>query len=202
MFGSEVNSLSSYCHLKVQSLETFARCIFLTVILDPIESTMTLQETRERPKAHFSNNSASDPRKWSELWDNGDFLPWDRGLPNPASEDLLIERKDLLGPGFVESANGAEKPKKALVPGCGRGYDVLLLASFGYDTVGLEVSQAAVKQCYEMMEAQLDKYHPRQGTVSGEVNFLVGDFFGDEWIRKSGLAEEGGKFDLIYDYTV
>ena len=138
MLGSEVNSLSSYCHLKVQSLETFARCIFLTVILDPIESTMTLQEAREYLKAYFCNDSASDPRKWSELWDNGDFLPWDRGLHNPALEDLLIERKDLLGPGFVESANGAKKLKKALVPGCGR----------GYDAVGLEVSQAAIKQCY------------------------------------------------------
>ena len=66
----------------------------------------------------------------------------------------------------------------------------------------IESNQATDCNSYEMMEAPLDKYPPRQGTVSGEVNFLVGDFFGDEWIRKSGLADEGGKFDLIYDYTV
>lgn len=35
---------------------------------------------------------------------------------------------------------------KALVPGCGKGYDVLLLSAFGYDATGLEISSKALEE--------------------------------------------------------
>ena len=152
--------------------------------------------------AHFSNGSSNDPKKWSALWDQGDFLPWDRGSPNPALVDLLADGKDLLENNFADDASGNRKSKKALVPGCGKGYDVLLLASFGYDTVGLEVSETAVKRCYEVMEVQGDEYPPRSKSGPGKAEFVIGDFFSDEWLAESHVVDRDGRFNLIYDYTV
>ena len=160
---------------------------------------MTLQENRARLMAHFAGDVSNHQNKWSDLWDKGDFLPWDRGMPNPALVDTLADRQDLLGSCWTEDAGGNRRRKRALVPGCGKGYDVLLLASFGYDAFGLEVSQTAVKRCYEEQEAHGDKYPAVDGSGSGKVTFVHGDFFGTEWMKNIG---DNGKVDLIYDYTV
>ena len=67
--------------------------------------------------------SSTDPRehgaKWDDLWKQ-DFVPWDKGLPNPALVDLLVEGKVPV----VKLKTGGVRPK-ALVPGCGRGYGML-----------------------------------------------------------------------------
>lgn len=96
------------------------------------------------------------------------------------------------------------KRRKALVPGCGRGYDVFLLRSFGWDVVGLEVSETAVKRAEEERE-KIDRgerdgkgYEVKYEEVGlGMADLEKGDFF--EW--NGGKWGEGG-FDLIYDYTV
>ena len=62
----------------------------------------------------------------------------------PALLDTLINHKGVVG-----NAMDGSRRKKALVPGCGRGVDVLLLQSLGYDVVGLEISPGAVKACLE-----------------------------------------------------
>ena len=98
--------------------------------------------------------------------------------------------------------SGQTVRRKALVPGCGRGYDVLLLASFGYDAVGVEASEAAVKAAKEEHKKAEEKvlYPAKDEKLGkGSVEFVVGDFFDDGWV-KAVQAEKG--FDLIYDYTV
>ena len=161
---------------------------------------MSLSEDRQRLKAHFAGDSSQHPNKWSELWDKGDWLPWDKGMPNPALVDTLTDRPDLLGSCWTQDMQGKQRRKRALVPGCGKGYDVLLFSSFGYDAVGLEVSETAVKRCYEEQEAHGDKYPVRdESTGAGKVTFIVGDFFVTDWTKD---IEGDGKFDLIYDYTV
>ena len=45
-------------------------------------------DDKARLKAHFVGDIA-DPDRWSKLWDKGDCLPLDRGVPNPALVDLL-----------------------------------------------------------------------------------------------------------------
>lgn len=166
------------------------------------------EEARARLLAHFPNETSDTPDRWAMLWDKGDFLPWDIGAPNPALVDVLTDRKDLIGTCFkVEGTLAEEKEeggrkerKKALVPGCGRGYDVILLASFGYDTYGLEVSDKVVELCVQEQQTNGDKYPVKDESVGyGTVTFLKGDFFHDEWTEK---IPGGGKFDLIYDYTV
>lgn len=172
------------------------------------EMASSREDARARLLAHFPNGTSDTPDRWAILWDKGDFLPWDIGAPNPALGDLLTDRKDLIGTCFKDDGTAAEKEdeggrkvrKKALVPGCGRGYDVLLLASFGYDAYGLEVSDKAIELCVQEQQTNGDKYPIKDEAVGyGTVSFLKGDFFRDEWNEK---IPGGGKFDLIYDYTV
>lgn len=69
-----------------------------------------------------------------------------------------------------------------------------------FHAFGLEVSETAVKRCYEEQEANGLKYPVRDETVgAGAVKFMHGDFFGTDWMIN---IEGDGKVDLIYDYTV
>lgn len=121
-------------------------------------------------------------------------------MPNPALEDVLADRQDLIGFCFKQGPNGEKQRKKALVPGCGRGYDVLLLASFGYDAYGLEVSEKVVELCVQEQKTNGQNYPAKDESAgSGSATFLHGDFFSDEW---DGKVQGEAKFDLIYDYTV
>ncbi|KAI4249054.1 MAG: hypothetical protein LQ352_005742 [Teloschistes flavicans] len=161
---------------------------------------MANPEERTRLSRHFDGPESSYKDRWADLWDAGDFLPWDRGGPNPALIDLLDQRQDLLGDCSVQEAAGIRHRKRALVPGCGRGYDVLLLASHGYDAYGLEVSPKAVQRCLEEKLANGHKYPAKNESAGvGESTFLRGDFFQSNWASDAGGA---GSFDLIYDYTV
>jgi SAM-dependent methyltransferase len=143
---------------------------------------------------------------WSKLWKNkapDEQLPWDRGFPNPALEDTLVEKRAIIGGPLIEGASseGNRNRKKALVPGCGSGYDVLLLASFGYDAYGLEYSDAALEVCKQEEARNRDKYPVRDPAIGrGKTTFVQGDFFKDDWLEKLGLQRNS--FDLIYDYTV
>lgn len=160
------------------------------------EST-SVDEIRDRLRQHFADTPEVERnQKWSQLWENG-FVPWDRGRPNPALEDALADQaKPLEAPSSDEAGS---RRKRALVPGCGKGYDVLLLASFGYDAYGLEVSPMAVEQCREFAREHAGEYPPRNlERGSGRAVFILGDFFEDGWL---GEADGASAFDLIYDYT-
>lgn len=88
-----------------------------------------------------------------------------------------------------------------MVPGCGKGYDVLLLSAFGYDAYGLEISSNALEAA-RRTEKEMDgkgDYEMREGVEKGRVTWLAGDFFADAFLKD---VEGEGAFDLIYDYTV
>ncbi|TVY56240.1 putative thiol methyltransferase 2 [Lachnellula cervina] len=151
------------------------------------------KNTRGRLFSHFDNTDPSQHGpKWDELW-REDFHPWDKGSPNPAFIDVLNERQDL----FEAPTKG--RKRKALVPGCGRGYDVLLLAAYGYDAYGLEISAKALENAKTVEREENGKgiYATKGGIERGQVTWLAGDFF------KGGFQEDVGvgMFDLIYDYT-
>ncbi|KAI9798729.1 MAG: hypothetical protein M1825_005011 [Sarcosagium campestre] len=146
-------------------------------------------------QAHFADYNAENLRdKWDQLWKNRN-TPFDRGTPNPALRDLLQE--------WTESRNNSEaephRRKRALVPGCGRGYDVLLLASYGYDAVGLEISESAIESCKQYAADHTEDYPVASETLGrGQATFILGDFFQDHWLQEI----DGPKsFDLCYDYT-
>ena len=163
---------------------------------------MSLAENREKLKNHMSKHSGpSYLQGWDELW-KSDFMPWDRGSPSPALADTLINHANVIGNASVD--DGQKRRKRALVAGCGRGVDVFLLASFGYDVIGLEYSEKALEACKEYAKQNEGNYPAYdEGVGKGSMKFLQGDFYSDEWLGKTGWAEGWDKkFDLIYDYTV
>ncbi|CAG7919766.1 unnamed protein product [Penicillium olsonii] len=132
---------------------------------------------------------------WSSLWDKGDKLPWDRGFPNPALEDTLVNQRPTIGAPVTDAGR-----RKALVPGCGRGVDVLLLASFGYDAYGLECSPSAIEACKKEEKENANWYRVRDQSVgAGKVTWVQGDFFDDAWLQSIGLSLNS--FDIVYDNT-
>lgn len=152
-----------------------------------------------RLASEFENRTPDDHGEgWSKLWNEG-YVPWDRGQASPALVDLLEGKADMLN-GF--NADGSRK--KALVPGCGRGYDVILLALHGYDAYGLDLAPKAVEEAKQLAAKDLSnpppeyfggKYNKPSGGI-GSVTFIEGDFFTNTW---QGVA--ASQFDLIYDYT-
>ncbi|RDW60911.1 hypothetical protein BP6252_12294 [Coleophoma cylindrospora] len=149
-------------------------------------------------KADFENRAPSEhPSRWNDLWVEG-FTPWDRGLPSPALLELLTERPELLP---VSGSTNTGKKLKALVPGCGKGYEVLLLSAFGYDAYGLDVSEKALEFAreHEKEMGSQEVYKTREGVERGKVAWLCGDFFTSDVFKDVQDFETG--FDFIYDYT-
>jgi SAM-dependent methyltransferase len=153
---------------------------------------------------------------------------YDAGYANPALIDFLAhpatpplsstsnptpgapKQGTIDGPGIFGLPSPVKKDgtrRKALVPGCGKGYDVALLASYGYDAYGLEVSPHAADKANAYLK------DAGKGALEGEYNIkdekigqgmmvcLLGDYFEDAWVKEAGAEVEGG-FDVIYDNTV
>ena len=173
--------------------------------------TPAVTEARARLLSHFGRYQNDESTGWSALWDEGDFLPWDKGFPNPALHDVLAQRRDLIGPPiFSDEDNTQNQPRRktALVPGCGRGVDVLLLASFGYDAYGLEISESAVKAAekYRQGHSNDEEYAPKDQKIGqGNINFVIGNFFQppSTWhqVSSESQIQVPDTFDLVYDYT-
>ncbi|RHZ61550.1 uncharacterized protein CDV56_108851 [Aspergillus thermomutatus] len=162
----------------------------------PIPSTTpnpTHIERRSSPEDHGSG--------WSNLWETGEDNLWDRGLPSPALIDL-IEQQQQSPTSLFNPFTADGQRKKALVPGCGRGYDVVMLALHGFDASGLEISAKAVSEAEAyaasaMSQPQAYNFgagYQAENSSPGSVNFMQGDFFQPDW-----SGDE--KYDLVYDYT-
>ncbi|KAK4801853.1 hypothetical protein SAY86_000056 [Trapa natans] len=105
---------------------------------------------------------------WEKCWEEG-VTPWDLGKPTPVLEHL--------------HQIGALPKGRALVPGCGTGYDVTAIACPERFVVGLDISDVAIKKAVEVSYALPNAKY---------FTFLKEDFF--TW-QPSEL------FDLIFDYT-
>ncbi|TDZ26924.1 putative thiol methyltransferase 2 [Colletotrichum orbiculare MAFF 240422] len=153
--------------------------------------------------------SAHGPR-WSSFWDES-YTPWDRAGPSAALLDILATRPDLVPPPPPPSPSSDLSPPAkptALVPGCGRGHDALLLANMGYDVLALDFSPTAIAQArqnQQLVESGgrgdqvSDLYRARQqnGAEPGSVTWASGDFFDSAWLDNWPSTT----FDLIFDYT-
>ena len=106
---------------------------------------------------------------WQGIYDDGD-AGWDLGGPNPSlpaalNLGLLRERRRIL------------------VPGCGRGYDAVLLASRGHDVVAVDFARTAVEDTARLAD---------ETGVTLAAREL--DIFALE-------SEPAGSFDGLYEYT-
>jgi len=106
---------------------------------------------------------------WQEAWSTGDTR-WDAGEAAPALVDLLSTNADL--------------PKgRALVPGCGSGYDALALAQAGYTVTALDLVDLAVFRFRELRQ--------NKGLSAHQAEAHTEDFF----------SYNDEPFSLIWDYT-
>ncbi|WP_018290492.1 methyltransferase domain-containing protein [Verrucomicrobium sp. 3C] len=106
-----------------------------------------------------------NPAYWESRYRMGD-APWNRGIPSPALEEALLR---------------LSRTGRVLVPGCGHGHDVRLLAEHGWDAVGIDFAPIA------LAEARSHGDHPR-------VEYENADFL--------ALPEKlSGAFDLIWEHT-
>ncbi|KAI1772964.1 S-adenosyl-L-methionine-dependent methyltransferase [Hypoxylon cercidicola] len=154
--------------------------------------------------SHFLNRDRNNQSSgWAELWDTNQSDFWDRGKPSPALIDWIELQPDALRSTF-------DRRLKALVPGCGKGYDVAMLAMHGFDVYGLDVSQKGIETARAYVAAELKEPSPYNFATAGNddlsedsvgsIKFIQSDFFQRDWEKE--VAKEGFEgFDLIYDYT-
>ncbi|KAL4857926.1 Protein LOW PSII ACCUMULATION 1 [Chlorella vulgaris] len=132
------------------------------------------------PAAGASASSADYSSRWEdEFWGKpGGLKPgeaFDAQAPSPALTHLLTT-------GAVELAG-----RRMLVPGCGRGYDLIAFLRSGVaEAVGLELSTSAQQQAEAYLQQQLTAEEKAHAKV------VAGDFF--KW---QGEAP----FEAGYDYT-
>ncbi|KAK5168209.1 uncharacterized protein LTR77_006778 [Saxophila tyrrhenica] len=163
-----------------------------------------VDEQREELRKHFLR--LSDEKQvngWDYMWQK-EVTPWDRKRPTPALVDALAQKGEFFASPLKSGGDGGKMRKKAFVPGCGRGYDVLLFASYGFDAYGLDVSATAIKAAEELLREQdKEQIFPVQHVQAGrgEPKFIEADFFKDDFLSEIGVSKSDGPFDLIYDYT-
>ncbi|KAH7383976.1 S-adenosyl-L-methionine-dependent methyltransferase [Pyrenochaeta sp. MPI-SDFR-AT-0127] len=196
-------------------------------------------QNQDRLRAHFSAlPESSHSEGWDSLWKDASFLPWDRGYANPALIDLLANRTvpsaspdpnptpgapppNTLSTGYRSLAPPIApdgKRRKVLIPGCGKGYDIILFAAWGYDAYGLEISEHAVEAARSYVDGVKGKKGDKkeiEGPLEAEYRFaeeshdkgygvmkvLQGDFFEDSWLGDVEGWKDGEGFDVIYDNT-
>jgi len=115
-----------------------------------------------------------EPDSWEQLWAKG-VIPWDAGSSSPVLVDLLTSNSHLLP---------MHNKITALVPGCGSGYDALLLSKYYDLAIGLDFSHTAIERACKLQKDS--------GISENKVKYIHGDFF---------TFKPERPIDLIYEYT-
>ncbi|WP_269526167.1 methyltransferase domain-containing protein [Coraliomargarita parva] len=104
-------------------------------------------------------------RDWNAAYLN-DETPWDKGMPSPPLMEFL-KRRQIAG--------------TVLIPGCGLGHDVRLLAGQGAKVLGMDIAPAAVERA-------------RRVPPVADERFEAADFLTlpDEYV---------GRFDWVIEHT-
>ncbi|XP_010524195.1 PREDICTED: probable thiol methyltransferase 2 [Tarenaya hassleriana] len=108
------------------------------------------------------------PGGWEKTWEAG-ITPWDLGEATPIVVHL--------------SETGSLPKGRALVPGCGTGYDVVAMACPERHVVGLDLSKTSVERSEKIFSTLPNSKY---------FSFVAEDFF--TW-------QPPEQFDLVFDYT-
>lgn len=114
--------------------------------------------------------------RWGQIWANEPTPGFDKNSPAPALVAALKE-------GIIPDG-------RALIPGCGRGYDVTLLASPTRYVLGIDLEAIAIEQCQKRLDSLTVQECPDLHRPN--CDFQVMNFFD---------INNDNKFDFIYDYT-
>jgi SAM-dependent methyltransferase len=117
--------------------------------------------------------------------------PWDRGTISPQIEKWV--RTGLLEPTRrdpdVSDGGASERPTRVLVPGCGSGHEVAMLAERGFDVTAVDFAPSAIERTRERLRGLL------QSESAGRVARV-------EVIEADLLDyEPADTFDAIYEQT-
>ena len=104
-------------------------------------------------------------KNWNKAYAEGD-TPWDKGYASPPLKAFLKTHR-------IEGT--------ALVPGCGAGYDVRLLAEQGATVLGLDIAPLALEKA-------------RLVPSAGNENYLLADFL-------KLPTKHHGRFDTVVEHT-
>lgn len=104
-------------------------------------------------------------RDWNRAYEEND-TPWDKGVPSPPLREYL-SKQELAG--------------RVLVPGCGTGHDVRMLAAQGAAVVGMDIAPSAVRKAEQFPK------------VAGE-RYVVGDFLNLD-------PQYEASFDWVVEHT-
>ena len=119
---------------------------------------------------------------WQQHWEQA-HTPWDAGQSAPALLHLLQAPTSIAA--ALVTSTSQSKPR-ALVPGCGTGYDVFALAEAGFTALGLDLAPA--------LEPHFQRAREKANISAEAATLKVGSFF--------DLPEqESGGFDFAWDYT-
>ncbi len=115
-----------------------------------MESSPPMQASNERtPRV-----PGPDVGFWQSRFDARE-TPWDRGGINPQIEHWV--RSGALRPSQDADARAVSgddaRLTRVLVPGCGSGYEVALLAEWGFDVTGVDFAPAATERTRNRLRA-------------------------------------------------
>lgn len=85
-------------------------------------------------------------KAWEALYQTGD-AGWDMGEPSPPLMALL--ETGLLPP----------PPSRVLVPGCGNGHELPVLAKENYFVIGVDFAPTAIRNCKKKLKSIIKKNH-------------------------------------------
>ncbi|MBE7490406.1 MAG: methyltransferase domain-containing protein [Planctomycetes bacterium] len=126
-----------------------------------------MMDTPDRA-AQQAPQEISKPGYWNDIYAREGNPRWDLGRFAPPLQRWLQDHRP--------------SPGRVLVPGCGFGHDVRLLAEHGFDALGVDFAPLAMEGARRL-----------HAGVSG-ASFEQADMF-------SLLPGQAGAFDYVYEYT-
>jgi len=134
-------------------------------------------DDREKIMKILRDTISKDAKDWESLWKQN-ISPWDLGMATPALKQELIQYTDGdLG--------------RALIPGCGGGYDLVTLVEHKKmngglsEIVGLDISETCIEKTKRVLKDS-------PNVSIDDVTLVTGDFFDFEYKEP---------FDFVFDYT-
>lgn len=125
-----------------------------------------------------------DPKFWQQRWQEG-RIGFHKEEPNP----IIVKFFAKLG-----LAKGA----RVLVPLCGKSVDIPWLAKQGYQVVGAELSDIAVRDFFKELgaEPEVTEIGPLKKHSVPSIDIFLGNIFD---LTKEVLLAHAGPIDGIYD---
>lgn len=121
-------------------------------------------------------SSSAEAQRWDRRYREGRD-GWELGQPAPPLERFLLRHR--LAP---------RPPGRVLVPGCGRGHEVALLAEAGFSAVGLDLSALALEEARQL-----------HGTDRPGLQWLQADLLDPAALERAGLA--AASLDGVLEHT-